>query len=603
MNKLLTPKEVWQEYREEEPFHISVVKEYKKQGILYKHFYFTSRRIEKEGKIVGTVRVYGILALQEHPSPVILILPHKTKGVQAEWVDFWLQRGYSAMSVDFSGVVGEFSTVYPQCVQYAIPQTARPDTQTGETARESAWYEWVYLARRAVQLLTNLKSVEKIGVFGLGSGSDIAWILASTVPAVSAVVAMFGGGWLTYQGYDKYSQDNEPPFDDAIQTFVVGLSAEIYAPFARTPILYIGGSNDKSTPIERACDTLVRVPENTVSRFCFNPNLRNYVSHRCSNSPVLWFNKFLKGKGTIPVEPRILLQPKEPYNVLVQVDSGMLIDAVEIYYSEGEITPQYRYWKKAEAVNFAGVPAGGALPDNGENNVYYATIQPIRKNVPVFFYANVYYATGLCLSTPLVVENSDAFQSSEAVKSRVVYGGGKELPFTCSRKSDYSPTCFLSDDPVHFVNGPDGVKGVTCRLGVASFKIASDEILFGEDSRIAFDIASRKPMTLTVSVTKKMGTVTEVYTSDVELQGGNVWERVILEKTKLKKQGVSMKSWRDVKKISFDCKEATEVPPWRVPTPEVDVEAEQALEETELLVAGDKTLPEAEFIITNLVWL
>ena len=41
MNKLLTPKEVWQEYREEEPFHISVVKEYKKQGILYKHFYFT----------------------------------------------------------------------------------------------------------------------------------------------------------------------------------------------------------------------------------------------------------------------------------------------------------------------------------------------------------------------------------------------------------------------------------------------------------------------------------------------------------------------------------------------------------------------------------
>ena len=539
-----SPKEVWENFNNEETLDVKKIREYTENNVQYSHIYFTSRKCEK-----GAVRVFAIYAknLESEYAPVVLIVPHKTQPADRQWLNYWTDRGYSAMIFDYSGKNGTFSTIYPDELQYAIPESKKPATGKTDDAHKSFWYEWTYAARRAVTYIrTQTHSV--IGLFGIGSGADIVWLMSAVEERCSAAVTLFGAGWIEYEGYFKFDETKTlPPFDASTQLYTMTLAPQSYAPFTRCPILYMSGSNSSMTPIERACDTLKRVPETVEERCSFSANLNNLISPNAANTPKAWFDSYLKGMGVIPSEPECEIVKEEgSLNAKIKVDPSIIIESVELYVSENEINPKFRVWKKIDCLKV-------------DSDYYYATLPFSRSDSNILLFVNVNYVTGCSYSSPLVQEKLSKYENlipTEPAFTRSIYSYKDNIDsvFHVSGKAFFGPSIFLKSDLISKKTGPIGIEGVYLKEGLFSTaKISSKEVLRNEDSSLQFDVYSSKKQNISVIVDVLFGVNTVKYYATVSIVGGEFWQRIKLIKNDFKNQdNITLKEWANVKEIYFE---------------------------------------------------
>ncbi|MBM4086003.1 MAG: hypothetical protein FJ272_14550, partial [Planctomycetes bacterium] len=158
---MLTPQEVWSTYNPDEgAYDEEILKQWTEAGARYKEAYFSAY-------INGqTVRVYGLYAEPEGATrvPAVMHLHGGGQTVNKTWLETWTARGYACLSCNYHGVWDNRDryTLYPEALRQGNHKhNANKAMATTPTVRESSWYIWSAVARRALSYLRQQPAVDK----------------------------------------------------------------------------------------------------------------------------------------------------------------------------------------------------------------------------------------------------------------------------------------------------------------------------------------------------------------------------------------------------------------------------------------------------------
>ena len=535
-NVMYTPVTLWADFDGEQPLDLSVIRTSEQNQMSLTEVYFSGR--ETGG---GRPRIYAVFAhalgADEH-APAVVLANDCDLTVDLDIMGYFCRRGYAVLMFDYAGEreKGRF-TLYPECVSYANFQRAGRHLRFAEpTARENCFYEWTGVARYAVRAAKALSGSEKIAFFGYRRGGLMAWHLAVLEPSLAACGSLFFAGWERYQGRPKFDPAGSVmDMDDEIRRYLAGIAVESYASFLKVPFLFLSGTNDDCTDMDRAYDTLHRVPEDCELIYEFSPRLYGLLSDRAAATLDLFLERQLKGRPLeLPQSCELSFEIRNKVPLLRLTSPGKEAE-VKVYYAFDTVAPVERDWKSLKIMRIGEGVYEGAIPLRGACS-------------RVFAYANVTMENGMTQSSSFAVGDISSL-AAPAAAGHVIYNGMMgEDSFTCypveglKRQSDL----FLSQVPVKMAEGPLGIAGVSGTVqSLATYKL-SGQAFRGEDENLfRFDVWSRQPQTLTVVFYADKGKESEyVYRAEVKLLGGEIWQPVTLKKENFKAaDGRILKTW------------------------------------------------------------
>ena len=192
----MTPIQVWEDCNPvAEPLSALVVRTFEADGVVYEKIYFT---VKKTGK--GECRAYAISARPKKRSkyPTILITPEASgKELDENLLKDIASDGYCALAVDLEGEIENKKryTFYPDDLDYCnLSRADRHLSYAEPSARETIWYNWTYVVRRAITLISELDYAdkEKIILVGMGEGSLVGWQTDIMDGRLSVMISVFG---------------------------------------------------------------------------------------------------------------------------------------------------------------------------------------------------------------------------------------------------------------------------------------------------------------------------------------------------------------------------------------------------------------------------
>ncbi len=211
---------------------------------------------------------------------------------------------------------------------------------TTPTVRESSWYIWSAVARRALSYLRQQPDVDRgrIGAFGISMGGTTIWSFALD-PRLKAACAIYGCGWNRYYRHTpRYGVSAKLPAmteDDRVS--LAGMAPEGCAPFIKCPILFLNASNDNHGNMDRAYETLARLPANVERRQAFTPRFCHHIDADFDQDLFLWMDTWLKGG------------PALRFKILTTTGEAFKVSLHENYFWPGQKT-----WEAS--VTLAGQP-------------------------------------------------------------------------------------------------------------------------------------------------------------------------------------------------------------------------------------------------------
>ena len=383
--KIASVNDLWRGFDPEAlPLELEVTRTWEEQGIVFQRLRFTGELAQ-----AGKVRVFAICGAPKigRMLPGILHVHGGGQTASLDWVRYWTQRGYVCVSFDFCGPWAQRTEVteWGPIKQGNMAQ-ANGGFQLRPTPRESSWYHWVLVSRRALTLLARQPQVDpqRLGIFGISVGGSLTWMIAGTDRRVKTAVAIYGCGY----NYDRRnaSWGLVTPSDD-LNLFQRLLAPEAYAPYVSCPLLFLSGTNDFHGLMDRAYDALGAATGPVYQ--AFSPRTDHHIEPREGRDLALWMDWQLKDAAAWPKTPplKVTLDRQGIPEAVVTLDSPDTVSSVDVYYYLGDKRPQVRFWRSAIAEQQAG-RYRAALP-------VMDTWDDLRA------FANVTYKSGVCLSTSL----------------------------------------------------------------------------------------------------------------------------------------------------------------------------------------------------------
>jgi dienelactone hydrolase len=380
-----TPEKLWRDFDPQSPdLEVESLKKWEEGGASLEKVRFTSER--EEG---GKVRVFAIRGapLEGSRLPGILHIHGGGQTASLDWVRYWAKRGYVCVTFDYTGPWAgrkEYTDWGP------IKQGNLTDAQGGlifrPTARASSFFHWAIAARRALTLLSYHPKVdrERLGIFGVSVGGTLCWLVASTDERVKTAVPIYGCGY----NYDaKKTAWGFPKLNAALTLFNKTLAPEAYAASIHGPILFLGATNDFHGWMDDAYQILSLT--HVTRRLAFTPRYNHHIdAGQAANLPA-WMDWQLRGGPPFPADPKLELRldPDADPTATVLPDDARHVDKVDIFYALGEKPPPNRYWRH--------------VPSTRTANAWRARLPLLKPNEKCAAFANVYYHSGVCLSTNL----------------------------------------------------------------------------------------------------------------------------------------------------------------------------------------------------------
>jgi len=536
---IYTPVTLWQDFDCSSPLNVTEIKEYTENGIVYKEVYFSGRNIEGRSP-----RIYGVTAKKEGQEnlPFIFIINDFSLSVDKSFLNYFAKAGFCAFMVDIGGENNNKDlkyTIYPESVSYANYKNRQKVGEVLKSVKETCWYEWTATTRYGISYLKSLDENALIGVIGIRSGGNIAWMLAAIDDRIAASCSLFAAGWKINLSADLTA--------DA-QKWLAGVSTETYALKVKKPIMFLSASNDAFCHMDKAYDTLNRVPADIPLIFSFSSRLKGIMGHRNSKDILLFFNKFLKNKDiNLPKIPKLTSNVSDGKLILkLAADTSEEIEDVHIYYAEGESNPEIRNWKNLKIEKtFEGV-------FQGECDFFSA-------KAFLYSFSKVSYKNGFTVSSNMLSLNLESLNLSAVNKrkSQIIYNSqmGKDT-FTCYSFNEdaVNASMFLETPNVRVVLGPMDIYGITASYkALASYKI-SDPFYRGDKEKIfKFDVYSKEAQELKVCFIENIQGVEEIYSATVSLVGGPIWQPVEIRTIDLKTTGgITLKDWQKVSMFAFE---------------------------------------------------
>ena len=198
--KIASVENLWRGFDPEAlPLDVETTKTWEEQGAVFQTLRFTGESTKS-----AKVRVFAICGAPKigRRLPGILHVHGGGQTASLDWVRYWVRRGYVCVSFDFCGLWEkrtEFTDWGP--IKQGNMAQAGGGFQLKPTARESSWFHWTVVARRALTLLARQTQVDpqRLGIFGISVGGSLTWMIAGTDRRVRTAVAIYGCGY----NYDR----------------------------------------------------------------------------------------------------------------------------------------------------------------------------------------------------------------------------------------------------------------------------------------------------------------------------------------------------------------------------------------------------------------
>jgi len=522
---MLTPTEVWSAYDPDAgAFDEEVLKEWTDGGAGYKEMYF-SAYVNNQA-----VRVYGLYAAPDGATrvPAVMHLHGGGQTVNKMWLETWTARGYACLSCNYHGVWDNRDryTLYPEALEQGNHKhSANKAMATTPTVRESSWYIWSAVARRALSYLRQQPAVDKdrVGAFGVSMGGTTIWSFAMD-PRLKAVCAVYGCGWNRYYRHTpKFGpQDGLPPMADDDRIWLAGMAPEAYPPYIQCPVLFLSATNDNHGNMDRAYDTLARLPAKTERRQAFTPRFGHHIGADFDQNLMLWMDTWLKRDGPVwPKSPvaKLALGADGVPMITVTADRPSEVERIAIYYAVENARTVSRNWRNA-----------AATPSSSGS--WQASLPVLRTDKYLFAFANVRYKSGIHLSgnEEAVIPSGLGLARATDSTSAVLYDGsdGTGMWTTGSPCTDPAPPGRVPV-PIRPAAGPDGRAGFTVNPHSAplTYQPGDPKWRAPDGASLSFDMASATGEDFTITANENyFWPGSRAFETRVSLHGKPGWQTV-----------------------------------------------------------------------------
>ena len=521
MASILTPATLWDGFDDSADTSAEKIGERNADGIIFEDYYFYGRETGD-----GRVKIFGTFAyLKDEPvKETVLILPDSSDGVDEEVLKLFVNKGYSALMIDYRGEWegAEHSTVYPENISYANTiKCGRYKDFVDESADKTSWYEWVAVSIYARKFALERSGSDKIAIVGLRDGGEIAWKLAA-IKKFACAVPVCAAGWLAYAGISKYISD-EQSLDSERFRFIAGIDSQAYAPYVKCPIILLCSTNDARLDYDRAYDTFSRInPEFAESSvIVYSVLCDSSIGMRSTTDMFLFLEKYLKSGEVYvpqPVDINVTVDGEQNLVAVAKYDDQVEIAETGMFISEDCPEPSARDWSLC------------FRSKKTDENVqtFYLDIYEDTSTLFVLGYAK--YVNGFTVWSKISVKKISGRFKNMKGKERVIFSSrnGADGFYISDPRSIAIGGIFFTDGIMapQIVTKAKGIKGIYSEQGLTTYRLSSPKYSPKKGNILKLDVFCDETAEITFALVDLDEKETYRYSQSVL---GGVWQSLILE--------------------------------------------------------------------------
>lgn len=533
-NFILTPTQLWQDYDPARmPLRTSFVKYEKRDGFFDFGAYFDAEKADD-----GTVRIFAEGELRpEADKTVIFVGEPWDPTVPKPFVTLVDELGAGLVVADYSaiGFGTSGSSSYPSSLAWGKYGEGNAHFDKADPSAEgSCQYLWSKVLRRTVTFVKSVLPNTEIVLVGAGIGADMVWQCAATDERVAGLVSICNAGWREYEGIFRFDDNRrEPEATDERERWLMGCAAQSYAKFVKCPCLYVSGSNNTMTSVDRVEATLSFVRNDRVYK-TYYPNCNTIL-------PLSWLttlSAFIRGIGTdgeAYASPEVTLEQRDGYiGANIDFPSHSPEIKLTLYYAYNEYDSALRNWH----------------PMDVGNGTARCIIPVADYAESVFCYVTAEYPDGVALSSYVAYLRTDAETIKEPVrKSHIVY----ERKTGLGEFAADSPSEYLTGEKPFLKEGAFGIAGISCgNADLTTYAVGEDKYFRSDSSLLQFDACSDNDRDFAVRVISKENGETRSYGAVCRLKGGE-WTKCSLSPSMFKTEELKpLRDWNGIKGLIFE---------------------------------------------------
>lgn len=546
MPNILTPVSLWESFKPSLDTLPEVISSQEENGIIFEYVNFSGRDTGTSRVVVAAAYAYD----KENPAEeTVLIFPDSKDTIDKEVLKMFVQRGYSALMVDYRGewLDCDFYTHYPENVEYAnFAKSGRRYDYVDDSAVETSWYEWVAVGIYACKYIKERSGNEKIAVVGLRDGGEIAWKLG-VADNVECIIPVASAGWRAYSGKSKYLSA-EIDLNDERYRFIAGIDSQAYAPYVHCPVLMLCTTNDDRFDYDRAHDTFSRINAEFIgeSAIAYSVQSNGCIDTKCIEDMFFFLDKNLKNRQVfIPKPADISVEVDKESNLVATAifDNQGIVDSCVMYVAEDCMESAIRDWTECAPKSKI----------SSQEQQFYLNIY--EKANTVFVFCCVKYINGFTVWSKVVAKKiSGKFRNMQS-KCRVMYyddDGTGGFAVAETNKCTVGGIFLVDEKAIpRVIETSKNVKGLFSEYGLTTFKMNNPKYAPSVGNMLKLDIISNA--TATVTLIFFDADTNDEYKDSIEIVGG-VWQGLIAEsKTFKNSNGTSMPVFKSNYRFSISC--------------------------------------------------
>lgn len=394
-----------------------------------------------------------------------------------------------------------------------------------DSPRNSGWFLATMGARRALTFLEQQPQVnaQLLGVYGHSMGGKLTVLTTGSDERVKAAVPSCGG-----------ISDR----DNVSALFRATLGDDVYLPNIDCPILFQSPSNDFHGRIDDLPESIAAIKSKNW-RVVAAPHHNHQDTPEFTVQSLLWFDQHLKGTFTFPATPEMhvkLSVNQGTPKVAVFADDSKPIQSVDIYYTQhgqmdglkdDRVNTSTRFWRHVKAVR--------------EDGSWCAKLPIFSTEAPLWVYANVSYQ----LEEPVTAANyyyrvvtSDTFELSslpQIFTPKQLSAAGVVATLKPSQMIESFEDGWQE---MWFSYTPDAWGRRTHKINDAQWKAP-------KGATLALQVSTEEANKLVVGL--------DEYATEVELQGGSIWEAIDLAPSDFRNvDGVCLENFSKIRELSLN---------------------------------------------------
>lgn len=532
--QFLTPTEVWEGFIPSQMnLETSIISAETANNLVCSKQYFTADE-SAQGRIRAFMEIYYDARWSDKRAAVLL-LSHYHRNNTGEIVRELVNEGYAVGVLDYCGAGGEEKTAFPADLSYAVYPDCKNHLDTIETnARNTPWFVWSKIARRALCVLEqqNIVDAAHIGVIGFGIGAEIAWQVTGMDSRVKALVAIDGGGYRWAKGNPRFTVANVLRTDEE-RAYSTGVGAETYAKFVKCPVLYIASRTSHMTDIDRAGDILSLV-QSDCKQLLYTTASETQLTTTAAETLLGWLRAHFVMSGNETFTPSAEFVNADG-KLYLRMHTVHKAQKIEVFACYGEELSAARHWTEIKN------------PQKVDTHVYTINVPVFDLNEYIIAYATFTYENGNAISLPTmcVLPKKMGITSFDPIREsyRIMYEGNMGIGSFASLTDD----AILPDGTVLQAEGPFEIKGITATKGGLYFcRSAAEMKALDRTISLHFDVYSPTERELCIN----MYTFPEMkrFTAYATLDGGEFWQKLLLHSADFKSdEGKTLANFNDTK--------------------------------------------------------